>query len=141
MLLDLRIEKKRTAAAKVVGKWFDRCAADGHRATEPDNLDSWTRSRRLLNERHTIGYARLLVKRAYQAGLAITRKNTPSCRPDQIPIVLRDRDVVRPNSKSHYFSSLLTGTPAIRTTVISPPSSAPAPSLVSKEKPAEPCPR
>lgn len=77
VLLDIRTKAKRIAAAKVVGTWFDRCAADGYQAIEPDNLDSWTRSHTYLTEREAIGFARRLVDRAHQAGLAIAQKNTP----------------------------------------------------------------
>jgi hypothetical protein len=77
VLLDIRTKAKRVAAAKIVGGWFDRCAADGYQAVEPDNLDSWTRSRKLLTEDEAIDFARRLVDGAHRAGLAIAQKNTP----------------------------------------------------------------
>lgn len=77
VLLDIRTKATREAASKVVGAWFDRCAADGYQAIEPDNLDSWTRSRKYLTKREAIDYARRLVGRAHAAGLAIAQKNTP----------------------------------------------------------------
>jgi hypothetical protein len=77
VLLDIRTKAKRIAATKVVGGWFDHCAAAGYQAVEPDNLDSWTRSRKLLTEPQAIDFARRLVVRAHQAGLAIAQKNTP----------------------------------------------------------------
>ncbi len=77
ILLDLRTSAKRSALAKVVKGWFDRCAADGFQAIEPDNLDSWTRSRGLLRQQHAVAFARLLVRDAHRAGLAIAQKNTP----------------------------------------------------------------
>lgn len=76
VLLDLRTAKKRAGAAKIVGRWFAGCAHRGFRAVEPDNLDSWTRSGRLLKRSHTRAFARLLVKDAHAHGLAIAQKNT-----------------------------------------------------------------
>ncbi|GAB2983941.1 endo alpha-1,4 polygalactosaminidase [Frigoribacterium salinisoli] len=74
-LLDLSTDDRRERVAEVVGAWFDGCAADGYRAVEPDNLDSWTRSRGLLTEADGVAYAQLLVERAHAAGLAIGQKN------------------------------------------------------------------
>jgi hypothetical protein len=77
VLLDIRTSAKRAALAKVVGAWFDGCAADGFQGVEPDNLDSWTRSRGLLRQQHAVTFAKLLIRDAHQAGLAIAQKNTP----------------------------------------------------------------
>ncbi|MCW2798729.1 MAG: hypothetical protein JWQ70_201 [Aeromicrobium sp.] len=74
-LLDISTQAKRAAAADVVGRWFDGCAADGYQAVEPDNLDSWTRSRKLLTETDAIDFAKLLIDRAHRARLAIAQKN------------------------------------------------------------------
>lgn len=71
-LLDTR---RPRALARVVGRWFDQCARKGFQAVEPDNLDSWTRSRGMLNRSDNVRYARLLVKRAHASGLAIAQKN------------------------------------------------------------------
>jgi hypothetical protein len=77
ILLDLRTEGNRKATAAVMHGWFDRCASDGYHAVEPDNLDSWTRSRGLVHQSHAEAYARLLVAAAHEAGLAIAQKNAP----------------------------------------------------------------
>src|SRR4051812_1033094 len=77
VLLDISTRAKRAAAADVVGGWFDQCASDGYQAVEPDNLDSWTRSHKILTERDAMEFAKLLVARAHLAGLAISQKNTP----------------------------------------------------------------
>ena len=77
ILLDIRTPAKRAALAKVVGAWFTRCATDGFQGTEPDNLDSWTRSRGLLRQSQAVAFAKLLVRDAHRAGLAIAQKNTP----------------------------------------------------------------
>jgi hypothetical protein len=77
ILLDIRTPAKRSALAAVVRDWFDGCAADGFQAIEPDNLDSWTRSRGLLDRSDTVAFAELLVRDAHRAHLAIAQKNTP----------------------------------------------------------------
>lgn len=74
-LLDLRTGAERRALTEIVGEWIDGCAADGYAAVEFDNLDSYTRSDGLLTRRQGIAYARLLVARAHQAGLAAGQKN------------------------------------------------------------------
>jgi len=74
-LLDIRSKAKRRALAWIVGRWTDRCSDDGFAAAEFDNLDSFTRSHGLLERRHAIAFARLLVRRAHAAGLAVGQKN------------------------------------------------------------------
>lgn len=74
-LLDLRTPAKRRALARIVGRWTARCAADGFDAVEYDNLDSFTRSHRLLRRQHAVAFARLLVRRAHAEGLAAGQKN------------------------------------------------------------------
>ncbi len=74
-LLDIRTQAKRRALARIVGRWTERCADDGFAAVEYDNLDSFTRSHGLLERRHAIAFARLLVRRAHAADLAVGQKN------------------------------------------------------------------
>jgi hypothetical protein len=74
-LLDLRTADKRSRLAAIVGRWTRGCAGDGFDAVEFDNLDSFTRSHRLLERRHAVAYARLLVRGAHRAGLAAGQKN------------------------------------------------------------------
>ncbi|MEV7397415.1 endo alpha-1,4 polygalactosaminidase [Aeromicrobium sp. NPDC092404] len=76
ILLDIRTPAKREKLGKVVRAWFNRCAADGYQATEPDNLDSWTRSRGFIRQSHAEAFAKRLVSQAHYAGLAIAQKNT-----------------------------------------------------------------
>lgn len=76
VLLDIRTEGRRAEAAAVVGTWFEECAEDGFDAIEPDNLDSWTRSKGLIDEADAVAFARQLVAQAHAAGLAIAQKNT-----------------------------------------------------------------
>jgi hypothetical protein len=77
VLLDQRTRARRAAIAKVVGGWFRGCARAGYRAIEADNLDAWTRSKGLVTRAQTVATARLLVREAHAAGLAIGQKNTP----------------------------------------------------------------
>lgn len=74
-LLDIRTSTKRSALIGVVGRWIDTCGADGFKAVDPDNLDSYTRSRGLLTAAQAVAFATLLIKRAHQRGLAIGQKN------------------------------------------------------------------
>lgn len=75
-LFDVSTPTKREALIDIVGPWIDQCARDGFNAIEPDNLDSWTRSRKVLRKQHNAAFATLLVQRAHAAGLAIAQKNT-----------------------------------------------------------------
>jgi hypothetical protein len=74
-LLDLRTPAKRQDVARIVGRWVAGCARDGFDAVELDNLDSFTRSHGLISRRQAIAYARLLVRRAHDAGLEAGQKN------------------------------------------------------------------
>jgi hypothetical protein len=75
MLLDTSTPAKRAALAAIVGMWLSRCARAGYRAVEPDNLDSWTRSRGRLTMRMNAAFAALVVRRAHTLGLAVAQKN------------------------------------------------------------------
>ncbi len=74
-LLDIRTKAKREALARIIGRWTERCADDEFAAVEYDNLDSFTRSHRMLKRKHAIAFARLLVRRAHAADLAVGQKN------------------------------------------------------------------
>ena len=74
-LLDTSTPAKRHRLADIVGRWIDGCAKDGYDAVEPDNLDSFSRSHGLLSPADARRYARLLVGRAHDAGLAVAQKN------------------------------------------------------------------
>lgn len=77
VLLDIRTAKKRDALAAINQTWFKRCQRDGFQAIEPDNLDTWTRSHKLIKKSHTIRYATRLVRAAHRNKLAIAQKNAP----------------------------------------------------------------
>ena len=74
-LLDTSTPAKRRALAAVVSGWIDGCARAGYRAVEPDNLDSFTRSRHALTAADNLAFARLLIAHAHADGLAIAQKN------------------------------------------------------------------
>lgn len=75
ILLDTSSENKRAAILSVIGPWIDRCAKDGFQAIEPDNLDSWTRSRGKLRVADNVVMAQLIVGRAHANGMAAAQKN------------------------------------------------------------------
>jgi hypothetical protein len=76
ILLNTSTPDRRRAIVRILGRWMDGCAQAGFAAVEPDNLDSWTRSHRLLTRRDNVALARRLAARAHTAGLAIAQKNT-----------------------------------------------------------------
>jgi len=82
MLLDTSTAAKRAKLLAIVGGWIDGCKADGFRAIEPDNLDSYSRSGKRLTRQNNVDFARLLATRAHADGLAIAQKNDSSIAPD-----------------------------------------------------------
>jgi Glycoside-hydrolase family GH114 len=74
-LLDIGTAAKRRALLAIVGRWIDRCKADGFAAVDPDNLDSYTRSKGLLSAAHAVAFAKLLIARAHNRGMPIAQKN------------------------------------------------------------------
>ncbi|MET9002518.1 endo alpha-1,4 polygalactosaminidase [Amycolatopsis sp. NPDC004169] len=76
-LLDLRTADKRTRVAQKVSGWIDTCATKGYQAIEPDNFDSYSRSKNLLTTTHAQEYIKLLSAYAHGKNLAIAQKNTP----------------------------------------------------------------
>lgn len=78
VLLDIGTRVNRRALARITDRSFRVCAGKGFDAVEPDNLDSWTRSRGQLRRPDAVAYSRLLVRRAHTRGLAIAQKNAVS---------------------------------------------------------------
>ncbi len=74
-LLDTSTPAKREALAKIIGGWMAGCAHHGFQAVEPDNLDSWSRSKHTLTIADNLAFAALLATAAHHAGLAIAQKN------------------------------------------------------------------
>jgi len=75
VLLDTSTPAKRRGIARVVARWISGCADDGFDAVEPDNLDSFTRSRHLLDRADNLALARRLATGAHRADLVIAQKN------------------------------------------------------------------
>ncbi|MET7886934.1 endo alpha-1,4 polygalactosaminidase [Streptomyces avermitilis] len=75
-LLDIGTAAKRKRVAARVNRWIDGCAAKGFDAVEPDNYDSYTRSRHLLTAQDAIAFISLLSAHAHARHLAIAQKNT-----------------------------------------------------------------
>lgn len=80
VVLDTSNRSKRRAIARIQRRWYAKCAKRGFDAVEPDNLDSWTRSRKLLTRRNNVALARRLARAAHLNGLAIAQKNTPQLK-------------------------------------------------------------
>ena len=75
ILLDYSTATKRAGLTTIVGGWIDQCAGQGFKGVEPDNLDSYTRSKGLLTESEAVAYAASLSSYAHGKGLAIAQKN------------------------------------------------------------------
>jgi hypothetical protein len=75
-ILDTSTAAKRNGIASIINGWIDGCASKGYQAIEPDNLDSWTRSKNLLTKANNVAMAALLSSRAHTKGLAFAQKNT-----------------------------------------------------------------
>jgi hypothetical protein len=77
VLLDIRTSARRKALGDLNRAWFEQCRRTGYDAVEPDNLDSWTRSKGRLRKQHAVSFARRLVRGAHASGTAIAQKNAP----------------------------------------------------------------
>ncbi|MEV2190287.1 endo alpha-1,4 polygalactosaminidase [Streptomyces phaeochromogenes] len=75
-LLDIGTPAKRERVADRINEWIDGCADKGYDAVEPDNFDSFTRSRGLLSAADATAFIKLLSDHAHARGLAIGQKNT-----------------------------------------------------------------
>ncbi len=80
-ILDVSTPESRTALGEIVGGWIDGCAAAGYEAVEIDNLDTFSRFPDRLTEDQAVAFARVLVDRAHDAGLAIGQKNSTDLVP------------------------------------------------------------
>lgn len=74
-LLDISTPAKRESLAGIVGTWFAGCRRFAHDAVEPDNLDSYTRSKGLLTKADAIDFAAGLARQAHTYKLLIGQKN------------------------------------------------------------------
>ncbi|GGO90321.1 endo alpha-1,4 polygalactosaminidase [Wenjunlia tyrosinilytica] len=80
-LLDIRTADKRRRIAKKVNGWIDGCAAKGFDAVEPDNYDSFSRSKKLLKKDDAKRYIKLLADHSHARRLAVGQKNTVELAP------------------------------------------------------------
>jgi hypothetical protein len=80
-LFDTSTPEKRTALLAVVGPWIQGCKTAGFAAVEIDNLDSYTRSKGLLNTDANVAMAAQYAGVAHAAGLAIAQKNSTELAP------------------------------------------------------------
>nr|WP_235510806.1 endo alpha-1,4 polygalactosaminidase [Curtobacterium sp. Leaf261] len=76
-ILDTSTAARRTGIARVLQPTLERCAKRGFEAVEFDNLDSWTRSRGLLDRADAVAMASVFVDDAHRLGMAVGQKNTP----------------------------------------------------------------
>ncbi|KAF5311317.1 hypothetical protein D9611_012578 [Ephemerocybe angulata] len=76
IIFDTKTAEKRAAIAAVLNGWIDSCATAGFKAIEPDNLDTYTRSKGLLSKANNLALAKLIADHAHGANLAIAQKNT-----------------------------------------------------------------
>ncbi|MEU0134058.1 endo alpha-1,4 polygalactosaminidase [Streptomyces sp. NPDC006296] len=76
VLLDTSTAGRRAQLREIVGTWIDGCAESGFQAVEPDNLDSFERSKGGLTQDDNAAFAHDLATRAHESGLAIGQKNT-----------------------------------------------------------------
>ncbi|MFB7599343.1 endo alpha-1,4 polygalactosaminidase [Streptomyces sp. NPDC056160] len=81
-MLDIRTDAKRQRIAAKVNSWIDTCASKGYKAVEPDNLDTYDRTK-LISEANAKAFVRLLADHAHSKGLAIAQKNTSGFSTDR----------------------------------------------------------
>ena len=77
VLLDIRTSSRRAELGDLNRAWFAKCRRDGYAAVEPDNLDSWTRSKKRLKQSYAVNFAKRLARGAHREGVAIGQKNAP----------------------------------------------------------------
>jgi hypothetical protein len=80
-ILDTSTAAKRSTILSVLSPWMQDCKNRGFAAIEPDNLDSYTRSKNLVSRPNNIAMATLLAADAHTRGLAIAQKNDTDIAP------------------------------------------------------------
>ncbi|KAF6742933.1 glycoside hydrolase family 114 protein [Ephemerocybe angulata] len=75
VFFDTRTNETRTAIAGVLNGWIDGCAAAGFKAIDPDNLDTYTRSKGLLTKTDNLALAKLIADHAHTLDITIGQKN------------------------------------------------------------------
>ncbi|WP_405871858.1 endo alpha-1,4 polygalactosaminidase [Streptomyces sp. NBC_00005] len=87
-VLDIRTDAKRQRIAAKLNTWIDECAANGYKAVEPDNYDSFTRFPKYLTADQAEALMKLLVAHAHAKGLAVAQKNTAELVRDRASVGL-----------------------------------------------------
>jgi hypothetical protein len=87
-LLDIRTAAKQTRVAAKVNGWIDGCAGKGYQGIEPDNYDSYSRSKNLITTGQAEAYLKLLATHAHSKNLAIAQKNTVELAGDRTSVGL-----------------------------------------------------
>lgn len=85
ILLDTSTQAKREALLAIIGPWIDGCAASGYAGLEPDNLDSYTRSKGYLTAGENLAFAAMLTNRAHADNLAVAQKNASELNTTTVP--------------------------------------------------------
>ena len=75
-LLDTSSAEKRAGLLAIVKPWISGCKERGFDAIEVDNLDSYSRSGKLLTEDNNVAFLNLLADFAHAQGLAVGQKNS-----------------------------------------------------------------
>ncbi len=75
IMLDTSTRQNRSRLADVIGDQLRQCARKGYSAVEPDNLDSFNRSKGLLSRADNLRLAARLAHIAHRHRLSIAQKN------------------------------------------------------------------
>lgn len=75
LLFDVSTSLKQTKLLELQRGWISACKAAGYKAIEPDNIDSYTRSRRMLTAEQAQAYMTLFAAEAHAQGMAVAQKN------------------------------------------------------------------
>ncbi|TCO54833.1 endo alpha-1,4 polygalactosaminidase [Actinocrispum wychmicini] len=77
-VLDVSTTAKQQAILDIEKPWIDGCKTSGFQAIEPDNLDSYSRSKGAFTFAKDKEYMKAFVTYAHGKGLAVAQKNTNS---------------------------------------------------------------
>ncbi len=111
-ILDTRTAANRATILGVLGPWMQDCKNRGYAAIEPDNLDSYTRSKGLMTRANNVAMATLLAADAHARGLAIAQKNDTDIAPvgkSQIGFDFAIVEECQPYSECAAFTSVYGG--------------------------------
>lgn len=75
ILLDISTPEKQQRLLQLQLPWLASLADRGFQAVEPDNQDSFERSKKLITPEHAWAYLTLFAAAAHERGLAVAQKN------------------------------------------------------------------